>query len=357
MISGSKQAISRFWTVFLGDLKYHARRPLFLAWALVLVFTAYGLSSGSVRISSGDAAVGGTKAHITSEFAVAMQLGIFTTFFYAFFISVAAGMTIIQDDEWRLGELLHATPLRTREYIWAKFAAVLVGCVVILGIHLAASAFFYQVYPNAESQEFSGPFHALNYLKPALVFSVPTIVFLAGVSFAIGEWTRRPVLVFLLPVAIVLLDGFFLWDWSPSWLDPRVDYALMLIDSAGFRWLSETWLKVDRGVDFYNNAAIPFDWGFLASRAVFVALGFLAVGLSQRHFAARLRGVVSRWARQRAISALRSRRSRRRPSRPFRWARWAWRRRGRVFLRGPGTSRRSSLPNCGRARGCTYSFR
>ncbi len=134
--------------------------------------------------------------------------------------------------------------------------------------------------PNAESQEFSGPFHALNYLKPALVFSVPTIVFLAGVSFAIGEWTRRPVLVFLLPVAIVLLDGFFLWDWSPSWLDPRVDYALMLIDSAGFRWLNETWLKVDRGVDFYNNAAIPFDWGFLASRAVFVALGFLAVGLS-----------------------------------------------------------------------------
>ena len=72
----------------------------------------------------------------------------------------------------------------------------------------------------------AGRFHVLNYLKPALVFSVPTIVFLAGVSFAVGEWTRRPVLVFLLPVAIVLLDGFFLWEWSPSWLDPRIDYAL-----------------------------------------------------------------------------------------------------------------------------------
>ena len=60
--------------------------------------------------------------------------------------------------------------------------------------------------PNAQAQEFRGPFHLLNYLKPALVFSVPTIVFLAGVSFAIGEWTRRPVLVFLLPVAIVVLE-------------------------------------------------------------------------------------------------------------------------------------------------------
>ena len=113
--------------------------------------TALGLSSGNVRIVSGDASVGGTKAHITSEFALAMQLAIFTTLFYAFFISVAAGMTIIQDEEWRLGDLLHATPLRTREYIWAKFAAVLVGCLVILGIHLAATAFFFHVLPDADA--------------------------------------------------------------------------------------------------------------------------------------------------------------------------------------------------------------
>jgi ABC-2 type transport system permease protein len=301
MISRMRLALVRFRTVFLGDLIYHARRPLFAVWALVLVLTAWGLSSGGVRIVSGDAAVGGTKAHITSEFAIAMQLGIFTTLFYAFFISVAAGMTIIQDEEWRLGDLLHATRLRPGEYIWAKFAAVLVGCLIILGIHLGATAFFYHMIPNAQAQEFRGPFHLLNYLKPALVFSVPTIVFLAGVSFAVGEWTRRAVLVFLLPVAVVVLDGFFLWEWSPSWLDPRIDYALMLIDSAGFRWLNETWLKVDRGVSFYNKAAIPLDAGFLISRLVFIGLGLLAVELSRRHFTARLRGAASRWARRHAI--------------------------------------------------------
>ncbi len=302
MISRSRLGLLRFRTVFLGDLIYHARRPLFAVWALILIITAWGLSSGGVRIVSGDAAVGGTKAYITSEFAVAMQLGIFTTLFYGFFISVAAGMTIIQDEEWRLGDLLHATALRPGEYIWAKFAAVLAGCLIILGIHLAATAFFYHVLPNAQAQEFRGAFHVLNYLKPALVFSVPSIVFLAGVSFAVGEWTRRPVLVFLLPVAIVVLDGFFLWEWSPSWLDPRVDYALMLIDSAGFRWLNETWLKVDRGVNFYNTAAIPFDSGFLISRGVFIGLGLLAVTLSRRHFTARLRGTQSQWAKRRPIS-------------------------------------------------------
>ena len=51
--------------------------------------------------------VGGTKAYITSEFAVAMQLGDRDVLFYGFFVAVVAGMTVIQDEQWRLGELLH----------------------------------------------------------------------------------------------------------------------------------------------------------------------------------------------------------------------------------------------------------
>ena len=108
---------------------------------------------------------------------------------------------------------------------------------------------------------------------PAFVFAVPTIVFLAGVSFAVGEWTRRPILLFFLPVAELLICGFFLWDWSPAWLDPRINRALMLIDPSAFRWLSETWLKGDRGVHFYNTPPIPLDTGLIVSRLCFLALG------------------------------------------------------------------------------------
>jgi hypothetical protein len=139
-------------------------------------------------------------------------------------------------------------------------------------------------------QEIRGAFHAGNYLKSAVVFSLPTIVFLAGVSFLVGEWTRRPVVVFLLPVAIVMVDLFLIWEWSPSWLDPRINTALMLIDPAGFRWLNETWLKVDRGVNFYNTEAIPLDRPFLVSRVVVAALGLGAVAICRWHFAANLRG-------------------------------------------------------------------
>jgi ABC-2 type transport system permease protein len=174
-------SLRRFRTVFAGDFAYHTRRPLFIVWALILGLTAWGMSTGSMQIRSGDATVGGTKAFVTSEFAVAMQLAVVTLLFYGFFVAVAAGMTLIQDDQWQLGELLHATPLRPGEYVWGKFTAVLAGCVVILGLHLASMLFFNHVLPNSQSQEICGPFRALNYLRPALLFWMPTIVFLAGI--------------------------------------------------------------------------------------------------------------------------------------------------------------------------------
>ncbi len=272
---------------------------------ILLLWVAWGSRAGSVQIQSGDATVGGTKAHITSEFALAMQLSIFTILFYGFFIAVAAGMTIIQDEEWRLGELLHATPLRPGEYVRGKFAAVLLACMIVLGIHLSSMMFFNHVLPNAEAEPFHGGFSAANYIKPALIFSMPAIIFFAGIAFAVGEWTRRPVAVFLLPVLIVLVDSFFIWEWAPSWLDPRIDRALMLIDPAGFRWLNETWLKVDRGVAFYTTATIPMDAGFLASRVVIAAMGLGAVAASSRHLAASLRGAKPgrRAAGSRAIEA------------------------------------------------------
>ena len=38
-------SIRRFRTVFTGDLAYHVRRPLFIVWALILGFTAWGMST------------------------------------------------------------------------------------------------------------------------------------------------------------------------------------------------------------------------------------------------------------------------------------------------------------------------
>ena len=283
---------SRFYRVFRLDFLYSFRRPLFWFLILIILFTSWGLSFGFLQIQTGDSRVGGTKAWITSEFAVGQMLIIVVFLFYGFFMAVAAGMPIIRDEELKISELLRSSSLTVGEYVWGKFSAVLIAFFGVLALHLAAMMFFNHLVPNQQSLEIRGPFALSNYVIPALVFAVPTIVFLCGISFAVGEWTRRPILLFFLPVAELLLCGFFLWEWSPVWLDPRLNRLLMLIDPSAFRWLNETWLKGDRGVHFYNEQPLHFDAGILASRFCFLAIGLGAVVLSQLHLSKTLRGTA-----------------------------------------------------------------
>jgi ABC-type transport system involved in multi-copper enzyme maturation permease subunit len=285
-------SLKRAAAVFRLELGHTLSRPLFVFLVALLLLLSFGLSRGNVTIASGDASVGGTKAWITSEFALAFVLSILAGVLYAFFLAIASGLAVVQDDEWRVSELLHATPLSPREYVWGKFLAVLGGFGIALGLHLLFAMVFNQLVPNPHTAEIRGPFELANYLRPALVFAAPALVFYAGVAFYLGERTRRPLLVFLFPLALFLLSIFFLWEWSPSWLDPRLNRALMLVDASGFRWLNETWLRLDRGARFYNTARISLDAGFLASRAAFLGLGLGGVWLAERGLARRLRGAA-----------------------------------------------------------------
>ena len=285
-------SISRWYRVFRLDFLHCFRRPLFWFLVLIVVFTCWGLSFGFMRIQTGDSHVGGTKAWITSQFAVSQMLIVVVFLFYGFFVAVAAGMPIIRDDELKIGDLLRSSCLTVGEYVWGKFFAVLFAFLGVLGLNLLALIVFSHLVPNQQSLEIRGPFVLSNYLIPAIVLALPTIIFLCGVSFAVGEWTRRPILLFFLPVAELLVCGFFLWEWSPVWLDPRLNRLLMLVDPSAFRWLNETWLKGDRGVHFYNEQPIHFDAGLLISRFCFLAVGLGAVALSQVHLSRTVRGAA-----------------------------------------------------------------
>ncbi len=282
---------SRFRATMGLDLRSHVTRPMFWVLLVILALMTWGLSSGSLSISTGDSTIGGTaRAWITSEFSIALMLPIVTFTLYSFFIAVAAGMLIPRDDELKVGPILHATKLRPSEYVWAKYAAVLLFFVMVLGAHLLFSILFNQVIPNSQAELIRGPFEWVNYLRPALFLALPFLIFLSGVSFAVGEWTRKPILVFVTPVVLLAANVFFLWSWSPLWLDPRINKLLMWIEPAGYRWLNETWLKVDLGVEYYNHQPVGYDWPFLFSRLVMCLLGIGAVALAGRHFAATLRG-------------------------------------------------------------------
>jgi len=279
-------------TVFDQDFRLNLRRPLFWFLLAILALMSWGLSRGAVTISSGDSAIGGNRAWLTSEFAMAFMFPAVVMLVYAFFMAVAAGMVVPSDDELRVGEVLHATRLEPREYIWSKFSAVLSAYFVILVLHLVLQMLFNHLWPNPDAEKIRGPFALVNYLRPTLVMAVPTVFFFCGVSFAIGELTRRPILVYLFPTSVLLVCLFFLFDWSPTWLDPKINRILMWIEPSGYRWLNETWLKLDRGLEFYNKAAVGYDVPFLLSRLGYAVVGLGSVAFAERHFARALRGRV-----------------------------------------------------------------
>jgi ABC-type transport system involved in multi-copper enzyme maturation permease subunit len=281
---------SRARAVYGLELGHTLKRPLFWSLVLLLFLFSWMMSSGDLQISSGDSSVGGTKAWLTSEFAFAQVLAYLVALLYSFFVSIAAGTAVLADDEHKVSEILHSTPLEPGEYIWGKFLAVTTGFLGALALHVLFTAFFNHVVPNADAAEMRGPFALVSYLRPVLVFALPTLLFFLGVTYFVGERWRRPLTVFLFPIAVLLFCGFFLWSWAPTWLDPRLNRVLMLLDPTGFRWLSETWLKLDRGAKFYNTARIGLDAPFVLSRFAFAGLGLFAVALAQRDLTRRLHG-------------------------------------------------------------------
>ncbi|TMQ63738.1 MAG: hypothetical protein E6K79_08800 [Candidatus Eisenbacteria bacterium] len=283
----------RLRATFSVEYWHTLRRPLFIVLAFMLLLSAFGLSSGKMSISSGDSSVGGTKAWITSEFAQTQMMTFIVLLYYAFFIAIGAGMTLLRDRETKVDTLLHSTPLTAGEYVWGRFLAITCGFIVLMVWQMAVTALFNHVVPNASALEIRGPFRMMNYLTPVLTIGLPFLIFFAGLSMFLGEKTRSPVLVFLLPVATLLIFGFFLWTWAPSWLDLRVNKLFQLIDPAGYRWLNETHLKVDRGVQFYNTQPVPYDLLFWLNRAWMIVAGLGAVLLAQRSVAQSLRGEVA----------------------------------------------------------------
>ncbi len=283
-------SIRRLWATFKVDLAFTLKRPMFWTMVVFLALLTWGLSTGSVTISSGDSSVGGKRAWITSEFSSAFVLTFVAFAFIGFFAAIAAGLAVIADREAKVGEILHSTPLRPAEYVWGKALAALAAFTLALGLTAAFMMFFNHVVPNADADEIRGPFGLWNYLRPALLFGLPPLVLFVGVPFYLGSRTGRPVVAFLFPIAMMVLCGFFLWNWDPSWLAPEYNQALMLLDPAGFRWLDETWLEKDLGAEFYNTQRIALDRPFIASRIAWMLIGFAAIALASRQFGATLRG-------------------------------------------------------------------
>ncbi len=251
-------SLRRLRLVAALDLGESLRRPLFLIFAALMAWNGWLMSRGDWIFRSNSTSLGGQKAWVDSEFQIAYVFALITWFMVSFFVAVAAGMPLIRDAEHKVGELLHATPLRPGEYVWGKLLAAFLACLAAVAVLPLAVGVFSHFLQDVANPDMYGPFVLLNYVRPFLVFLVPAVLFAAGMAFAIGAFTGRPILVFLFPIGAFLLCENLFWRWRPPDLNPAVDAFLRAIDPSGFRWLRQTWLTVDRGLAVYNDQPVGY---------------------------------------------------------------------------------------------------
>jgi ABC-type transport system involved in multi-copper enzyme maturation permease subunit len=282
----------RLYTVLKADFLHNLKRPLFWIWFALLGWNAWLISNSSWIIRSVDTSVGTEKSFVNSEFQLAFVFSLMCFLMLGLFVAIIAGTPILRDSQYRVGEIIHATPLRPSEYIWGKYLAALATCLVAILLFVLTVILLTDVIPNPAAAEFHGPFKMRNYLMPALVFMMPAIFFITSISLAISVYTRRAFLVYLFPVGMLVLVMNFLYRWYPS--DPTASYLMQCADPSGFRWLKQTWLLVDRGVSFYNTHPIHYDPGFLLGRFFYVVLAIGFVVLSVNRFAKRFARIPDR---------------------------------------------------------------
>ncbi|MEM8932859.1 MAG: hypothetical protein AAGE94_16865, partial [Acidobacteriota bacterium] len=285
--------MSRAWKVAALDLRDNVRRPLYLLWTAFMVWNAFLISRGQWIIQSVDTSIGGEVSWLNSEFEIAYATALISFFLLSFLVALGAGLPVVRDERLRVGAILHATPLRSGEYVVGKFGAALVSCLAVVAAYTTALVVFSHVLPDLSRPDVYGPFRWRAFLAPVLTFMVPAVVFIAGASFLIGVWSRRALVVFLFPISGFLFFWNWFWGWFPEGADPSFIRWVNAFDPSGFRWLKYEWLMVDRGIRFYNVEPVGYDAAFLASRFGWTALGLLCVVAAHVLLARRLRGPVS----------------------------------------------------------------
>ncbi|HSG38736.1 MAG TPA: M1 family aminopeptidase [Thermoanaerobaculia bacterium] len=280
---------SRIATIARLELWTYLTGPLF--WFLLLLVAFVALSLNPIpMMPSGDATIGGVRPFINSPHALAPFFSLGAFLLYTFFVPLLAGPAVIRDDEAKITDLLHSTPLSPAEYITGKFAGAVASFGLVLAFHLALTIWNHQLAPVPNPEALRGPFQLGTFVASMLLFAAPGVLFCAGLAFAVGEWTRKPMAVYAVPIVLFLSVLVFLWPWSPPGLHPAINQFLMIVEPSGLRWLSETAFKVDRGVAFYNHAPLPFDATFWLGRLFTLAVPLLAVAASVRHRRATIAG-------------------------------------------------------------------
>jgi len=254
------------------EFRAGVRQPVFWLLLALLGIIAWTESGDPVHAYTSEIARTGIWPYNTSMVSQGLRQGGILLMVTPWSLAMTLGLVVIRDIELRIVEVFNSTHLTPREYVWAKFSGVTGFFLFVWGLYLVLSMGLDHIVLGSGGHHLIGPFALRNYLIPTLLIGLPQILFYAGLSLFIGTWTRRPVLVFLFPVVLLLY-----W-FTPWWgLVPQsIRETVALLEPSGVFWVNDAFIR-GQATEQLNTAALIPDMGFLLGRLVWAGLGLAGV--------------------------------------------------------------------------------
>ena len=244
---------------FKFDLVYQLKQPLLWVFAVIMALMAFGATtSDSVQIGG---AIGNINRNAPTV--VAQMLGIFSLL-AMFLVTVFIAGAVLRDSEVGMADMLFATPMRKWDYLFGRFAAGFVACLVIF-VAIALATMLGPVMPWVDAQRV-GAFSLQAYAWSFAVIVIPNLLFIGALLMLLAATTRSMLLVY-----VGVLGFFVLWAMAGVFTrDINNEWYAVLLDPFGVRAFGRMTRYFTAAE---SNASLPPLSGFLlANRLLWLGI-------------------------------------------------------------------------------------
>jgi ABC-2 type transport system permease protein len=258
--------------IFLFEIRYHLRQPLFHLAALALFLAALGLVSSDLGVA---------LTHVPGSVDrnapfVIVNTMTFMSLVGLFVVTAFVASSALRDFEQGTEAFFFSRPVKQRDYLTGRFAgSMTVSLLLFLALALGIAAG--SVAPWQDGARV-GPFALSPYIYGLLVMVLPNLLMMGALFFAVAIWSRRLLVTYLCVVVFIGLQDFsqgFVADFENSTVSA-------LLEPSGLVALDETaryWTVAE-----HNTRLPPVTGDLLFNRLAWLGVGFLFLVFSCARF-------------------------------------------------------------------------
>lgn len=262
-----------FREIFLFELRGHLRKPsTYIFFTILFSLTLLiGLAASDVfNTTRSDSNSLVNSAYIVSGILLGTSSSIFSILVSVLLISIM-GDAIQKDYQYNTHPLFFTKPISKSGYFFGRFlATALVAIFVFSGLLLG----YFVGTLFGIGKPMIGEFLLLNYLQPFLLFTIPNILLLGVMFFALTTFLRTTMAAYILAILLMVLQI------TSSTITQNIDNKMLaaIIEPSGssaLNLITEYWSPYER-----NIRSIPLQGALLYNRLLWAGVAILICAFS-----------------------------------------------------------------------------